>query len=338
CHWRHHCLFQVQRLAAARRAGRGERKHGKHSEADSLLLAGVEIPEPVFFCTIEPPSVAKQPDLDHALDRLQREDPSLKVRLDPDSGQTVLCGMGELHIEIIHDRIKREYGLETYLGPLQVAYRETILNSVRATDTLDRTLGDKRHFVRAELEARPVEAPPGMAVIEYADSVSEDLVQASGEAIENAVHSACLQGPLLGSPVHDVAVKLYSLMIHPGTSTTMVNACVSRCVQKALKKADKQVLEPLMSLEVTVSRDYLSPVLADLAQRRGNIQEIQTRQDNKVVIGFVPLAEIMGYSTVLRTLTSGSATFALEFSTYQAMSPQDQSTLLSQRSGLARGV
>ncbi|OBS76986.1 hypothetical protein A6R68_16560 [Neotoma lepida] len=323
-------------LAAARRAGRGDKKHGKNSEAESLLLAGVEVPEPVFFCTIEPPSVAKQPDLDHALERLQREDPSLKVRLDPDSGQTVLCGMGELHIEIIHDRIKREYGLETYLGPLQVAYRETILNSVRATDTLDRTLGDKRHFVRAEMEARPGEAPPGMAVIEYADCVSEDLVQASREAIENAVHSACLQGPLLGSPVQDVAIMLHSLMVHPGTSTTMVNACVSRCVQKALKKADKQVLEPLMSLEVTVTGDYLSLVLADLAQRRGNIQEIQTRQDNKVVIGFVPLAEIMGYSTVLRTLTSGSATFALEFSTYQAMSPQDQSTLLNQRSGLAQ--
>ncbi|XP_074184923.1 ribosome-releasing factor 2, mitochondrial isoform X2 [Rhinolophus sinicus] len=322
-------------LAAARRAEReGEKKQRQNSEAERLLLAGVEIPEPVFFCTIEPPSVSKQPDLDHALKCLQREDPSLKVRLDPDSGQTVLCGMGELHIEIIHDRIKREYGLETYLGPLQVAYRETILNSVRATDTLDRTLGDKRHLVTVEVEAKPIEASSGAPVIEYADSVSEDIWKASQEAIENGIHSACLQGPLLGSPIQDVAITLHSLIIHPGTSSTMISACVSRCVQKALKKADKQVLEPLMNLEVTVTRDYLSPVLADLAQRRGNIQEIQTRQDNKVVIGFVPLAEIMGYSTVLRTLTSGSAAFALELSNYQAMSPQDQSTLLSRRSGL----
>lgn len=322
-------------LAAARRAEReGEKKHRQNSEAERLLLAGVEIPEPVFFCTIEPSSVSKQPDLDHALKCLQREDPSLKVRLDPDSGQTVLCGMGELHIEIIHDRIKREYGLETYLGPLQVAYRETILNSVRATDTLDRTLGDKRHLVTVEVEAKPIEASSGAPVIEYAASVSEDIWKASQEAIENGIHSACLQGPLLGSPIQDVAITLHSLIIHPGTSSTMISACVSRCVQKALKKADKQVLEPLMNLEVTVTRDYLSPVLADLAQRRGNIQEIQTRQDNKVVIGFVPLAEIMGYSTVLRTLTSGSAAFALELSNYQAMSPQDQSTLLSRRSGL----
>lgn len=322
-------------LAAARRAGReGEKKHEQNSESERLLLAGVEIPEPVFFCTIEPPSVAKQPDLDHALKCLQREDPSLKVKLDPDSGQTVLCGMGELHIEIIHDRIKREYGLETYLGPLQVAYRETILNPVRATDTLDRTLGDKRHLVTVELEVKPLETSSVTPVIEYAESVSEDILKGSREAIENGIHSACLQGPLLGSPIQDVAITLHSLIIHPGTSSTMISACVSRCIQKALKKADKQVLEPLMNLEVTVTRDYLSPVLADLAQRRGNIQEIQTRQDNRVVIGFVPLAETMGYSTVLRTLTSGSATFALELSNYQAMNPQDQSTLLSHRSGL----
>ncbi|XP_045665702.1 ribosome-releasing factor 2, mitochondrial isoform X3 [Ursus americanus] len=324
-------------LAAARRAEReGEKKHRQNNEAERLLLAGVEIPEPVFFCTIEPPSVARQPDLDYALKCLQREDPSLKVKLDPDSGQTVLCGMGELHIEIIHDRIKREYGLETYLGPLQVAYRETILNAVHATDTLDRTVGDKRHLVTVELEVKPIETSSVVPVIKYAASVSEDLPKVSQEAVENGIHSACLQGPLLGSPIQDVAITLHSLVIHPGTSTTMISACVSRCVQKALKKADKQVLEPLMNLEVTVTRDYLSPVLADLAQRRGTIQEIQTRQENKIVIGFVPLAEIMGYSTVLRTLTSGSATFALELCNYQAMNPQDQTTLLSRRSGLTR--
>ncbi|XP_066097335.1 ribosome-releasing factor 2, mitochondrial isoform X3 [Saccopteryx bilineata] len=294
-------------LAAARQARReGEKKHRQNSEAERLLLAGVEIPEPVFFCTIEPPSMAKQPDLDHALKCLQREDPSLKVRLDPDSGQTVLCGMGELHIEIIHDRIKREYGLETYLGPLQVAYRETILNSVRATDTLDRTLGDKRHLVTVELEAKPIETLSVMPVIEYAESVSEDILKGAQDAVENGIHSACLQGPLLGSPIQDVAVTLHSLIIHPGTSSTMISACVSRCVQKALKKADKQVLEPLMNLEVTVPRDYLSPVLADLAQRRGNIQEIQTRQDNRVVIGFVPLAEIMPWLDWFECISLGS--------------------------------
>uniref|UniRef100_A0A5F8H275 Ribosome-releasing factor 2, mitochondrial n=1 Tax=Monodelphis domestica TaxID=13616 RepID=A0A5F8H275_MONDO len=325
-------------LAATRRAGKNEGKMDrKNTETGSFLLAGVEIPEPVFFCTIEPPSVAKQPELDRALNCLQREDPSLKVRLDPDSGQTILCGMGELHIEIINDRIKREYGVETFLGPLQIAYRETILNSSRATDTLDRTLGEKRHLVTVELEVRPFvkEKSEVTPIIEYAENIKEELLQEFREAIENGIHSAYLQGPLLGFPVQDVAVTLCSLTLHPGTSTTMVSACVSRCVQKALKKADKQVLEPLMNLEVTVTGDYLSSVLADLAQRRGSIQEIQSRQDNRVVVGSVPLAEMMGYSTVLRTLSSGTATFALELSTYQAMNLQDQNALLNQRRGLA---
>ncbi|XP_065406178.1 ribosome-releasing factor 2, mitochondrial isoform X4 [Chrysemys picta bellii] len=324
-------------VAAARRAGREVgRKPGCNSEVESLLLAGVEIPEPVFFCTIEPPSMSKQPDLDNALKCLQREDPSLKVKIDPDTGQTILCGMGELHIEIIHDRIKREYGIETYLGPLQIAYRETILDSVQATDTLDRMIGDKRHLVTTQLGVRPWvgERSSVTPIIEYADNFMEPLQKDIQEAIENGINSAYLQGPLLGFPVQDVAVTVYSMTMHSETSLTMISACVSRCMQKALKKANKQLLEPLMNLEITVSEDFLSAVLGDLAQRRGSIQEIQSRQDNKVVVAAVPLAEMMGYSTALRSLTSGSATFTLELASYQAMNIQEQNALLQKRSGL----
>ncbi|KFW69374.1 hypothetical protein AS28_06209 [Pygoscelis adeliae] len=324
-------------VAAARRAGRdagGEKR--STSDVDSLLLAGVEIPDPVFFCTIEPPSMAKQQDLDNALSCLQREDPSLKVKLDPDTGQTILCGMGELHIEIIHDRIKREYGIETYLGPLQIAYRESILNAAQTTDTLDKTVGDKRHFVTAELEVRPRLGERAMTkpVIEYAASVIEVLPKELQGAIENGITNSCIQGPLLGFPVQDIDVTVQSLTVHPDTSHTMISACVSRCMQKALKKAGIQILEPLMNLEITVSEDHLSAALADLAQRRGSVQEIQTRQDNRVVVAVVPLAETMGYSTVLRSLTSGSATFTLELASYQALNSQEQSALLQRRMGL----
>uniref|UniRef100_H0Z6J5 Ribosome-releasing factor 2, mitochondrial n=1 Tax=Taeniopygia guttata TaxID=59729 RepID=H0Z6J5_TAEGU len=324
-------------VAAARRAGRdaGEKKRSV-SGVDSLLLAGVEIPEPVFFCTIEPPSMARQQDLDNALSCLQREDPSLKVKPDPDTGQTILCGMGELHIEIIHDRIKREYGIETYLGPLQIAYRETILNAAQATDILDKTVGDKRHCVTAEIEVRPTsgEGATTKPIISYAENVSEVLPKELQGAIENGITNSCIQGPLLGFPVQDIDVTVQSLTVHPDTSHTMISACVSRCVQKALKKAGIQILEPLMNLEITVSEDHLSAALADLAQRRGNIQEIQSRQDNRVVVAAVPLAEMMGYSTVLRSLTSGSATFTLELASYQALSSQEQSALLQRRMGL----
>ncbi|KFP71624.1 hypothetical protein N310_13098, partial [Acanthisitta chloris] len=323
-------------LAAARRAGRDAEEKKSVSDIQSLLLAGVEIPDPVFFCTIEPPSMSKQQDLDDALSCLQREDPSLKVKLDPDTGQTILCGMGELHIEIIHDRIKREYGIETYLGPLQIAYRETILNAAQATDILDKTVGDKRHFVTAELEVRPRsgERATTRPIVKYAESVIETLPKELQGAIENGITNSCIQGPLLGFPVQDIDVTVQSVAVHPDTSHTMVSACVSRCMQKALKKAGIQILEPLMNLEITVSEDHLSAALADLAQRRGSIQEIQSRQDNRVVIAAVPLAEMMGYSTVLRSLTSGSATFTLELASYQALNSQEQSALLQRRMGL----
>ncbi|KAM3940620.1 ribosome-releasing factor 2, mitochondrial [Leptodactylus fuscus] len=314
--------------AAARRAGRAEEKSKDKKSQDSLVLAGVEVPEPVFFCTIEPPSVAKQPDLENALRCLQLEDPSLKVKTDPDSGQLILCGMGELHIEIIHDRIRREYGLETYLGPLQIAYRETILSGSRASDTLDRTMGDTRHQVTVELEVKPLS--DDSPVIEYSSNLPSS-VDGYKEAVENGVHSSYHTGPLLGSPMQDVGVVVHEVSVLPGTSMTMVSACVSRCMQKALKTVEKQILEPMMSLEITMGEDYLSSVLADLSQRRGNVKEIQDRLDNKVVLALVPLAELMGYSTDLRSVTSGTATFTLELSTYEAMNQQDQNSLLRKK-------
>uniref|UniRef100_A0A8B9L567 Tr-type G domain-containing protein n=1 Tax=Astyanax mexicanus TaxID=7994 RepID=A0A8B9L567_ASTMX len=322
--------------AAARRAQRlaEEKKVSGRSgrESSSLVLAGVEVPEPVFFCSIEPPTMSKQADLDRALNCLQREDPSLKVRTDPDSGQTILCGMGELHIEILHDRIRREYNIETHLGPLQVAYRETILQSVTTTDTLDRTLGDKRHMVTVELTVSPSEKS---ASVTYDEEVGALLSAEIREAVDNGVHSSYLQGPVLGYPVQDVSTVIHSVGIEPGTSLAMVSAGVSRCMLKALQQAGGQVLEPVMSLEVTVEEEYLSRVLGDLAQRRGSVRDVQSRHDNKVLLATVPLAEMMGYSTVLRTLTSGNATFSLELASYEPMNPQAQNTLLNKMAGLS---
>ncbi|XP_051749482.1 ribosome-releasing factor 2, mitochondrial isoform X1 [Ctenopharyngodon idella] len=182
--------------AAVRRAQKeAESKRSSHRESSSLVLAGVEVPEPVFFCSIEPPTMAKQADLEHALNCLQREDPSLKVRTDPDSGQTVLCGMGELHIEIIHDRIKREYNIETHLGPLQVAYRETIVHSANATDSLDRTLGDRRHVVTVELAVHALMQESSTSCdLTFEEEVKAQLPADIKEAVENGVQSAYLQG------------------------------------------------------------------------------------------------------------------------------------------------
>lgn len=323
--------------AAAARRAQNDSEAGKRSrECASVILSGVEVPDPVFFCTIEPPSMSKQADLENVLNCLQREDPSLKVRVDPDSGQTILCGMGELHIEIIHDRIRREHGIETHLGPLQVAYRETILHEASASDTLDRTVGERRHVVTVELAVRPVDiaSAGGSCELAFTEELEGQLSAETKEAVENGVHSSFLQGPLLGYPLQSVSTLMQRVTIEPGTSPAMVSACVSRCMLKALRLAGGQVLEPVMSLEVTVGDDHLSSVLGDLSQRRGTVRDIQSRHDNKVLLATVPLAEMMGYSTVLRTLTSGNATFSLELDTYEAMNPQEQNTLLKRLSGL----
>lgn len=326
--------------AAVRRAqkeGEGERKRG--GEQASLVLAGVEVPEPVFFCSIEPPTMSKQADLENALTCLQREDPSLKVRVDPDSGQTILCGMGELHIEILHDRIRREYGIETHLGPLQVAYRETILQSVATTDMLDRTVGERRHMVTVSVAVCPIMDDSSSSLtsceITYDEEVEEQLSPDVRDAVENGVNSSYLQGPLLGYPVQGVSTMIQSVSMEPGTSLAMLSACVSRCMLKALRQAGGQVLEPVMSLEVTVGEEHLSSVLGDLAQRRGAIRDIQSRHDSKVLLATAPLAEMMGYSTALRTLTSGNATFSLQLDIYEAMNPQHQNALLNKMAGLA---
>ncbi|KAK2888082.1 hypothetical protein Q8A73_019530 [Channa argus] len=322
--------------AAARRAQNQSATGKKCGEHASVVLSGVEVPDPVFFCTIEPPTMAKQADLENALNCLQREDPSLKVRVDPDSGQTILCGMGELHIEIIHDRIRREYGIETHLGPLQVAYRETIFHEASETDTLDRTIGERRHHVTVQLSVRPVDpsSPVGLRQLAFTQESEAQLSQEMKYAVENGVQSSYLQGPLLGYPLQGVSTLIQSVNMEPGTSPAMVSACASRCMLKALRLAGGQVLEPVMSLEVTVSEEHLSSVLGDLAQRRGTVRDIQSRHDNKVLLATVPLAEMMGYSTILRTLTSGNATFSLELDTYEAMNPQEQNMLLKRMAGL----
>uniref|UniRef100_A0A7N6BX94 Elongation factor G2 n=1 Tax=Anabas testudineus TaxID=64144 RepID=A0A7N6BX94_ANATE len=266
--------------AAARRAQNDRGTEKKGGENAGVVLSGVEVPDPVFFCTIEPPTMAKQADLENALNCLQREDPSLKVRVDPDSGQTILCGMGELHIEIIHDRIRREYGIETHLGPLQVAYRETILHNSSTTDMLDRTVGERRHVVAVELSVSPVDpsSPGASCELAFTEELGMQLSKEMKDAVENGVYSSYLQGPVLGYPLQGVSTLIQSVNMEPGTSPAMVSACVSRCMLKALKQAGGQILEPVMSLEVTVGEEHLSSVLGDLAQRRGTIRDIQKVQ------------------------------------------------------------
>uniref|UniRef100_A0A8C4QUS0 GTP dependent ribosome recycling factor mitochondrial 2 n=1 Tax=Eptatretus burgeri TaxID=7764 RepID=A0A8C4QUS0_EPTBU len=296
------------------------------------VLAGVDVPEPVFFCTVEPPSAAKQQNLDHALACLQREDPSLKVHLDPESGQTVLSGMGELHIEIIQDRIHREYGIEAYLGPLQVAYKETTTRPACVTGSLERHQAEMLHSASVELSVQP-QPGAGPICITWAPSEGHVLRPEVMESVRSGIECGASQGPILGYPVQDVRVCVQSVTVNPGTSLAILSACTVQCLHKALLQAGGQILEPLMMLEILVPEEHLSCVLADLAQRRGSVFSIHARRDRQVIVGSVPLADMMGYSTTLRTLTSGTASFSLEPSGYKSMSPVEQQKLIQERTG-----
>jgi elongation factor G len=317
---------------------------------DALVLAGLEIPDPVFFCSIEPPSLAHQKTLDYALECLVREDPSLRVKLDADTGQTILGGMGELHLDIVRDRILKEYGVEAYFGPLQIAYREAICARAMETMTLDKKLGDSHHLVTVCMSVLPAaedaftEASrmaskrPKYHVVPNNESflAQKPLRRDHAKAVENGIASGLSRGPILGFPVLGVDVQLHDLHVGPGTSLPMVTACVAQCVYQAVKQASPSLMEPLMNIEITVEEHKLGIVLSDLAQRRSQILEVNARQNARIVIARTPLAELRNYATTLRTITSGLASLSMELAYYEQMSKDSECKVVQSMTGSIR--
>ncbi|KAJ8028865.1 Ribosome-releasing factor 2, mitochondrial [Holothuria leucospilota] len=295
------------------------------------LLEGVTVPQPVFFCTIEPPSQAFQDDLDKALENLQREDPSLHVRTDPDTGQTVLSGMGELHLEIIKDRIHKEYRIEAELGPLQIAYRECIQNRATESALVDRLIGDKQHRSKVTVSVEPLSylnTPVIVTLANESNTYSEHF-----QAAVSGAKTACTQGPVIGYPVLGVKITIEGSEVSPGTSNSVVSACATQAVHKAMQSAAGIILEPMMTVEITTGETKLGQVLGDLSKRRAQIKNVESHHGSRVIIARCPLAEMMGYSTKLRSITSGSATCSIEFSCYEVMNSSDQSKLINKITG-----
>ncbi|XP_071496611.1 ribosome-releasing factor 2, mitochondrial-like [Diadema antillarum] len=300
------------------------------------LLEAVNIPDPVFFCTIEPPSQAYQADLEAALECLQREDPSLQVKMDEDTGQLILSGMGELHLDIIQDRIRKEYKIDVELGPLQISYRETSTASGSGSASLDKVLGSKRHQATVTVSIQPMDdhnVPVQVRVVNEEGGAKKMLDEIEQAASEGAL-AACRQGPVIGFPVLGICVTVESLSVAPGTSLAMVAACTSQAVHNALLQAGGSVLEPVMNVEITTDEERLHAVLGDMARRRGHVLDVENRMDSRVVIATTPLAEMMGYSTTLRSLTSGTASCSLEFSSYAKMSQAEQEVVVKKLTGI----
>ncbi|XP_047994205.1 ribosome-releasing factor 2, mitochondrial [Leguminivora glycinivorella] len=297
--------------------------------ADVLLGIGTTIPEPVFLCSIEPPSAAFQSALETALGELAREDPSLRVVTDDESGQLVLAGMGELHLEIIKERIIREYKIDVDLGPMQIAYREALLGNGKQTMAVDRKMAGARQQVKVTLSAKNVKGVAADKVLRMDKSAESaanlaHLHPRSLSAIRQGVDTALLHGPKLGCPMMDVQVTLHWFESTRGTSDSVVAATVVQCLRKVFEEAEAMLLEPVMLLQVVCPESHSARVMADLTRRRAEILHVHMRHRNKVIDSITPLSELLGYSSTLRSLSSGLASFTMEFHTHRQMAPHDE--------------
>lgn len=326
-------------VASQSLANNVQKKLADENETKAPMLMGLEVPDPVFFCSVEAPSLSQSKMLEEALEQLQKEDPSLRVTIDQDTGQTVLSGMGELHLDIIRDRIHKEYKVDAELGPLQVAYKETSRNPCTHTLDVNKKIGEASQQVKITLSIEP-ESNYKFKVVELARS-KDNLENLNAirryhmAAVNRGVHSALSSGPVLGFPVMDLKVSLHWLEVGHKTSETMVAAAASQCVHQVLQKAHCQLLEPYMEMEIIADESNTSSILADISRRRGNVLQITQRQDTKVINVECPLAELVGYSTALRTITSGTAAFSMELSSYRIMSAQHQAAAIKSVTGFA---
>lgn len=299
-------------------------------EIENKLGLVAKIPEPVFFCSIEPPSLVSQSALDQALLELQREDPSLRVTHDTETSQTILAGMGELHLDIIKDRIKKEYKIDAELGPLQIAYRETPLQQTKVNHTMETKVGNTKHLVSVALSIIPSNQDTGIKGVLRLDKTPEgasniaSIIPKHLLAVRQGIEVALAHGPKIGLQVINAQVMLHYLEVGKGTSESMISAAVTQCVQKLLNESTTNILEPIMYLEIVSPEDYSSSIMADLTRRRAEIQNVTVRGKNKVILCDVPLADLLGYSTTLRTISSGTATFTMEFVEYRKMSSVDE--------------
>ncbi|HET7835452.1 elongation factor G [Variovorax sp. J31P179] len=282
-----------------------------------ITLERMEFPEPVISQAVEPKTKADQEKMGIALQRLASEDPSFRVRSDEESGQTIISGMGELHLEIIVDRMKREFGVEANVGKPQVAYRETIRKTVEdAEGKFVRQSGGKGQYGHVVLKLEPNEAGKGF---EFVDAIKGGVVPREYiPAVEKGVIEALTQGVLAGYPVVDVKVTLHFGSYHDVDSNEMAFKMAAIFgFKEGARKASPVILEPMMAVEVETPEDYAGNVMGDLSSRRGMVQGMDDMiGGGKLIKAEVPLSEMFGYSTTLRSATQGRATYTMEFKHY----------------------
>ncbi len=281
-----------------------------------VLLESIEFPAPVISVAVEPKTKADQEKMGIALARLAQEDPTFKVNTDPDSGQTIISGMGELHLEIIIDRMMREYKVEANVGKPQVAYRETIRKPSQAEGKFIRQTGGRGQYGHVKIKLEPQEPGKGYEFVNdiVGGSVPKEYIKPVDQGIKEAMEG----GVLAGYEMVDVKATLYDGSYHDVDSSEMAfKIAGSMAFKEAARKASPVLLEPVMSVEVVVPDEFMGDIIGDLNSRRGRVEAVEHRAGSQVIKAFVPLSEMFGYATDMRSRTQGRATFSMHFSRYE---------------------
>ncbi|HKE85492.1 MAG TPA: elongation factor G [Vicinamibacterales bacterium] len=301
-------------------------------EKKPVVLESMDFPEPVISLAIEPKTKGDQEKLGQGLAKLMAEDPTFRVRTDEQTGQVVIAGMGELHLEIIVDRLKREFSVDASVGKPQVAYKETLTRAADGDGRYVRQTGGRGQYGHAKIHLYPVE--PGTGYVFENKIVGGAIPKEFIKPIDEGIKEALTRGILAGYPVDDVKIELYDGSFHDVDSSEMAfKIAGSLAFQDAAKKAKPVLLEPVMRVEVVVPKDYMGDVMGDLASRRGRIQSQEDRGGTQIINARVPLSEMFGYATDLRSRTQGRATYSMHFDRYEQAPPDVSSEVVAKIQG-----
>jgi elongation factor G len=284
-------------------------------EKEPVVLEAMDFPEPVISLAIEPKTKADQEKLGVGLQKLMAEDPTFRVRTDQQTAQTIIAGMGELHLEIIVDRLKREFSVEASVGKPQVAYKETLTRPAEGEGRYIKQTGGRGQYGHAKIKITPRKPGEGYEFVNgiVGGTIPREFIKPIDEGIKEAMTT----GILAGYPVDDLSVELYDGSFHDVDSSEMAfKIAGSMAYQDAAKKAQPIIKEPIMDVEVVVPEDYMGDVIGDLSSRRGHIKHMEPRAGVQVITARVPLSEMFGYSTNLRSMTQGRGNYTMQFAAY----------------------
>jgi elongation factor G len=297
-----------------------------------IVLEAIKFPEPVIHMIVEPRSKVEHGKLQAALAKLIKEDPTLRTSADPNTGQTLVYGMGELHLEIVMDRLSREFGLQANTGRPQVAYKETITKPASGAAEYTRQAGGKGLYGKCEIWVEPLRRGGGFTFVNKARA--EEVPAEFVPAVEDGVRESLDAGLLAAFPMADLKVTLAGGAYSDTDSTPLAfKIAAAMAFKQAAGKAEPVLLEPVMTLEVVAPDDYLGDIVSDLNSRRGRVEGMEMRGGSRVIRARVPLAEMFGYATILRTLTQGRGVFSLEFSQYEATPPAVMDAVIARIEG-----